>query len=68
MTDLEIAINKAFESVQNLRPQAGKKFFKTSIGMPVALAAELSIEAAIRIREVLELGDIVRLKSIVKEL
>jgi hypothetical protein len=36
--------------------------------MPAVLPAELSKEAAIRIRDALELGDIMRLKSIAEEL
>jgi HPt (histidine-containing phosphotransfer) domain-containing protein len=68
LTDLEIAIDKALESVQNLRPQGEEKSLETSLEMPAVLPAELSKEAAIRIRDALELGDIMRLKSIAEEL
>ena len=68
LTDLEIAIDKALESVQNLRPLCEEKSFETSLEMPAVLPPELSKEAAIRIRDALELGDIMRLKSIAEEL
>ena len=68
LTDLEIAIDKALESVQNLRPQGEENSLETSLEMPTALPPELAKETAIRIREALELGDIIRLKSIAEEL
>jgi HPt (histidine-containing phosphotransfer) domain-containing protein len=68
LADLEFAIDKALESVQNLRPQGEEKSLETSLEMPAVLPAELSKEAAIRIRDALELGDIMRLKSIAEEL
>jgi CheY-like chemotaxis protein/HPt (histidine-containing phosphotransfer) domain-containing protein len=66
--ELEKTINRALEAVQTLGPGPQKKSDRPSAAEMAAIPPELAEEAARRIKEQAEMGDVTQIKSIAAEL
>jgi CheY-like chemotaxis protein len=66
--DLEAALLAALKSVRVLGPSAPEKRAKLSAAALGEISSELAREAADRIRDAVEMGDVTRIKSIVEDL
>ena len=68
LTELEIALNHTFKSVQSLGPAVVQPTDEPSEDLITSLPIELVQDAAKRIRDAAEMGNVSQLKSIAEEL
>jgi two-component system sensor histidine kinase/response regulator len=66
--ELETSLNLALEAVQTLGPVPAEKSERPSKDQMAGIPPEMAAEAARRIRQAAELGDVTQIKSIVAEL
>jgi hypothetical protein len=67
-SNLEDALNRALEAVQTLGPRAKQQPVDSSVNGMVSPPPEIAKETIDRIKELVEMGDVMQIKSIAEEL